>query len=44
MKIPRLSCIAAAVLLSGLAASAIGQELPTAPSMTSAEKDAAKKI
>jgi nitrite reductase (NO-forming)/hydroxylamine reductase len=42
MNVPRLSSVAAAVLLSGLAASAFAQT--NAPTMTAAEKETAKKI
>ena len=41
MKFPRLSSVAAAVMLTGLAASAFAQE---APVMSVSEKEAAKKI
>ena len=41
MKFPRLSSVAAAVMLTGLAVSAFAQE---APVMSVSEKEAAKKI
>ena len=45
MKFPRLSSIAAAVMLSGLAVPAMAQDAKIeAPAMTAAEKEAAKKI
>ncbi|MBS0505823.1 MAG: c-type cytochrome [Proteobacteria bacterium] len=45
MKFPRLSSIAAVVMLSGLAAPAMAQDAKLeAPAMTAAEKEAAKKI
>ena len=45
MKCPRLSSIAAAVMLSGLAVPAMAQDAKIeAPAMTAAEKEAAKKI
>lgn len=45
MKFPRLSIVAAAVMLTGLAVSALAQDKgPEAPVMTASEKDAAKKI
>ena len=45
MKFPRLSSVAAVVLLTGMAISAAAQaDNTTAPSMTAAEKEAAKKI
>ena len=45
MKIPRLSSVAAVVLLSSLTISAAAQEKsPEAPTMTSVEKETAKKI
>ncbi|MDO8699355.1 MAG: hypothetical protein Q7J75_02875, partial [Rhodoferax sp.] len=45
MKFPRLSSVAAAVMLTGLAVSALAQEKnPEAPLMTASEKDTAKKI
>ena len=44
MKFPRLSSIAAAVMLSGLAVPAMAQDAKIeAPAMTAAEKEAAKK-
>ncbi|MGQ0709658.1 MAG: cytochrome D1 domain-containing protein [Rhodoferax sp.] len=42
MKVPRLSSIAAAALLAGLSATAFAQS--TAPALTAAEKETAKKI
>ncbi|TXH89477.1 MAG: c-type cytochrome [Rhodoferax sp.] len=42
MNVPRLSSVAAAVLLTGLAATAFAQN--TAPTLTAAEKETAKKI
>lgn len=42
MNVPRLSSVAAAVLLTGLAATAFAQT--TAPTLTAAEKETAKKI
>jgi len=45
MKLPRLSSIAAIVMLSGLAAPVLAQDAKLeAPAMTAAEKEAAKKI
>ncbi len=45
MKFPRLSSVAAVVLLSGMGISAIAQDQsPVAPTMTAVEKETAKKI
>jgi len=45
MKFPRLSSVAAAVMLTGLAISALAQDKsPEAPVMTASEKETAKKI
>jgi nitrite reductase (NO-forming)/hydroxylamine reductase len=45
MKFPRLSSVAAAVMLTGLAVSALAQDKsPEAPVMTASEKETAKKI
>ena len=45
MKFPRLSSVAAVVLLSTMAISAVAQDKgPVAPSMTAVEKESAKKI
>ena len=44
MTFPRLSSIAAVVMLTGLAVPAMAQDKPQAPTMTAAEKETAKKI
>jgi nitrite reductase (NO-forming)/hydroxylamine reductase len=44
MTFPRLSSIAAVVMLTGLAVPAMAQDKPQAPAMTAAEKETAKKI
>lgn len=44
MTFPRLSSIAAVVMLTGLAVPAMAQEKPVAPALTAAEKETAKKI
>ena len=44
MTFPRLSSIAAVVMLTGLAVPAMAQDKPQAPTMTAAEKEPAKKI
>ena len=44
MTFPRLSSIAAVVMLTGLAVPAMAQDKPVAPALTAAEKETAKKI
>ena len=44
MTFPRLSSIAAVVMLTGLAVPAMAQDKPQAPTMTAAEKETANKI
>ena len=44
MTFPRLSSIAAVVMLTGIAVPAMDQDKPQAPTMTAAEKETAKKI